>query len=501
MRELQQALIKQKAIYDRAFLPNYIDDEGKKNPYSVQPFPQQEAFLRDTSLTKLARCGNRAAKTFTTCREFSWFIMRKHWYNQKWQTNDYTNSGSKIFWIVGPDFEFCKTVIWEQTLKTLIPEWYYTDDNLEQMLEMTKYQGKEVITAIRFRNGDRLEFKTYQQNLRALMGRAVHAVLVDEMPSDHTILVELVARCLDHDAPLLQGFTPVVHSEDVREYIDNHASLSVHSWSVLDNPKFRDNPERKARLLAEYAQLSDGERAMRLNGDWYYEPKTGRVFDNVHPIIVPDDEVLPRINSSWRQVRVCDPATHRSGFCIFAEDPEDCQWYCIYSTEIEWKNALAKAEDIEKECDRHSHFPSMTYDLSIYDNAETWFGLYVKNTMGRWRPCVKKEKEKLIMLTRDAVVSGKVKFLKMKAAPVVKQIYLYERRDDGSIKKKKDHMLDCLQYFCREMPTPRRVSTVSVIPNDDRDAMKKKFLEDLENEGKQTTRGRMQKRIMNRRLR
>ena len=44
--------------------------------------------------------------------------------------------------------------------------------------------------------------------------------------------------------------------------------------------------------------------------------------------------------------------------------------------------------------------------------------------------------------------------MKYRAAPLVKQIYMYQRKEDGSIRKIKDHMVDCLQYFCRQMPRP-----------------------------------------------
>lgn len=455
--QYEKALLAQKGIYDRAFLPvPKVADGEKVDPFAIKPFPEQEAFLRDVSLTKLARCGNRAAKTFTTMRELSWMLTRKHWYNPRWKSNNYMENGNKIFWCVVPDFEFAKTVIWEQTLKHLIAEWYYTDPvTLTPMIEAPKMAAsKDAVAAIRFRNGDRLEFKTYSQNLRALMGRAVHGVFVDEMPADSQILVELVARCLDWDSPFIMGFTPVVASEEVRSYVDNHASLALHSWSVLDNPHYRDNPVRRARLLAEFANLSVGERDMRIKGDWHYVALGIRVFENVTPVIVPDETVLCRITPDWRQVRVCDPATHRSGFAIFAEDPETNCWYCIEAREIEWRGALAKAEQIEAECDKLATWPEMKYNLSIFDNAESWFGIYVKNTLGRWTACVKKEKEQLIMLTRDAIVTGKIKFLKYRAAPLVKQIYMYQRKEDGSIRKIKDHMVDCLQYFCRQMPNP-----------------------------------------------
>ena len=469
---LREAMLRDKETRGNAFLP--------WEPKAV-PFEKQEAFLRDPHLTKLAQCGNRAAKTTTTMRDLSWRLMRKHWYLDNFlavDDDDYMADGGKIFWLVGPTFDFLKETCWEQYLQKFIPEWYYTDDDFVSGVVMRKEKGVEIIDSVSFRNGDKLVFKTYSQDLKTKMGKAVHGVYIDEMPPHLNILVELVTRTLDNDGCFILGFTPVVHNEEVKEYVDNHKRLHIHRWGLVDNPLFRDNPEKLERALDEWAHLPESMRNMRMTGEWYYESKGQRVFENVDPEIVEDFEVP----DYWRRFRVCDPATHRSGYTCYAEDPADGQWYCIDATEIEWKGKICKATDIEKVLDARVPFDGYRFNFSLYDNAESWFGSHTEGKCGKWRPCVMKRKEHLLMVTREAMVNKKVKFFKKAAAPLIKQIYQYRRKEDGTIHKKKDHMVDTFQYFCREIPKfiPNQVSGSTVNTHEEihakhMEALKKKW--------------------------
>lgn len=412
----------------------------------AEPFLQQLEFLQDTSLTKLARCGNRAAKTFTTNWSLSRKITRSHPWNKRW-FEPYEKSRPKTFWLAGPNFDFLTEVCWKQYLMRLIPRWYYTDDNLVEMISIEKDREKEYVTAVRFRNGDSLEFKTYKQAYLAIMGRAIDHLTVDEMPPSLSVLVELITRTCDRDGEVELGFTPLVENEEIRDWVDNHTTLSIHQWSIDDNPVYRDNPERLKRVLAEWEHLSEPEREARRKGDWYYESDgTERVFENLTPEVVEDFPVP----YWWRQVRVADPASRRTGFSIYAEDPATDEWYCIYAAEYEWKGQLAKAEQLEAEMEK-ARIPGSQYLLSIYDNAEAWFGAYASKG---WIACMQKNKELQIQSTRTAIATRKVKFFKRAAALMIRQIFNYRRREDGTIIKRADHVVDTLQYFCRQMPPP-----------------------------------------------
>lgn len=53
------------------------------------------------------------------------------------------------------------------------------------------------------------------------------------------------------------------------------------------------------------------------------------------------------------------------------------------------------------------------------------------------------------------VAPGKLKFFKRGGALAVAQMKDYKRKKDGiGVVKKNDHVLDCVMYFCREVPKP-----------------------------------------------
>lgn len=451
IQEYQEEVIRQRGRLLKVFIPD--------KP-SAEPFPEQIAFLSDKSNSKLARCGNRAAKTFTTMRDLAWKITRTHWYRQDWNVlkisdkawkdkletpeyeKKYLKAKPRTFWVVGPTYEFVKETMWGMYLEQMIPAWF---------IKEIKLTNQKNIEAVHFINGDVLKCKTYAQQDSTKMGFAVDEVYIDEAPPEKKTITELIVRTFDKDGSITLGFTPIVQNKEIQAYLDSCCSdgtMSLHSWSVLANPHYRDHPERRERVLAEYSHMSEEERNTRLSGAWYIERPNQPVFEGLEPEIV-DDFPVP---DHWRQIRYTDPASHVTGHAIFAEDPATGEWYTIHAQEITW-GKIAKAEDILDVIEALKPTRYFKYYDSVYDNAEAWFGAYGRQY--GYRPCIVKNREAAIMQTRNAVGTKRLKFFRRAAAGAVEQFKEYHYKPDGQgVVKKKDHMLDCVMYFCREIPDP-----------------------------------------------
>jgi hypothetical protein len=449
IEQIQEAELQNRDSILRIFIP----ENGV-----ATPFPAQIGFFRDTTNCRCLRCGNRAAKTFTAMRDLAWKLTRTHWYLQKWnlcslmkkdwkdrigteawETN-YLRAKPKVFWLIGSDYTFVNDVMWGQYLEKMIPPWFIRD------IHRTNQKNIDVIT---FKNGDTLRCKTYMQQDATKMGYAIDDAYMDEMPPDVSLISEISVRTFDKDGGLTLCFTPLVQNEGVKTYVDSsceQGAMSLHSWPISDNPLYRDNPERMARVLAEYSHLPEALRNSRLRGDWYYETPKKAVFEGVEPEEVEDFEVP----QDWRQVRVTDPAAHVTGHAIFAEDPETAVWYCIKGLEISFGD-IATAEQILNHIESLKPHQNFSYYGSIYDNAEAWFGAYGRKY--GYRPCILKNREEAIMTTRSVLSACKVKFFKKGAKAALDQIRNYRFNDDGDkIIKKNDHVVDCVMYFCREIP-------------------------------------------------
>lgn len=447
-----QAIYEEKAFKDNVFLPD--------EPTAV-PFEKQIDFFCDRGPTKLARCGNRSGKTATNFRDLAWRVMHKHPYlNEEYceTVEEYMATKPREYWVAAPDLTFINDVIWNRFLKTYIPQWYYTNDELVPMVSTEKTNGTDFIYSVTFRNGDTIKFRTYSQNLTSKMGASIYGLWLDEPPPSLQMLVELVMRVMDQGGVLSLGFTPVDVPDDIIDWVENHEGLSQHRWSIYDNPVFRDDEVKLNRVLAELKSLPEHKRNLRIHGDWdkEKEKEEDRVWSNVYPVTVKD---FP-IPHNWRQVRVADPAGGVTGFSIFAEDPVpnelgECDWYCIHSEEISLANGKknATAMDIEARMETRAPFPEYQYFMSIYDNAENWFANHAVNKQGQWMPCLLKNVELFNNITRDVVAAGKLKFFAIGAALAVRQ-FMRARRNPktGKISFKKLHAIDTVRYFCPMIP-------------------------------------------------
>jgi hypothetical protein len=227
-------------------------------------------------------------------------------------------------------------------------------------------------------------------------------------------------------------------------------TISLHSWSFLENPLYRDNEDLRNRVLAEYANVPENERKARVRGDWYYETPLAAVFSGLVPEVVEDFD----IPDHWNQVRFTDPAAHTTGHAIFAEDPDTGIWYCTHGLEINF-GVIAKAEEIITEIEKLKPHPDFRYLFSKYDNAEAWFGAYASDRKYGYTANILKNRERAIMDTRKAIGNGRLKFFRRGGHQALLQLRNYHFNKDGDkIVKKKDHILDCVMYFCREIPPP-----------------------------------------------
>ena len=451
IERIQEETLRQRSRLLREFLPGQPD---------AKPFAKQVAFLKDPKQNKIARCGNRAAKTFTMMRDLAWKITRTHWYRQDYNIFDlsdknwkrkldtevyeemYLQTKPQVFWIVGPTYDFVNHTMWGLYLEKMIPSWFVKE---------IKYTNQKNIDSIIFQNGDMIKCKTYSQQDTTKMGFVVNGVYIDEMPPDVQTITELVVRTFDCDGHVTIGFTSLVQNEEIKTYVDKSCeakTMALHQWTIYDNPWYADHPERMQRVLDEYAHMSEEERNARLNGDWYYEIPEKAVFEGCEPIEVEDFHIPPH----WRRCRFTDPASHVTGHAEFAEDPDTGEWYLYLGTQITWGH-IAKAEDIIGRIESYKPNQGFKYLLSKYDNAEAWFGAYAAGV--GYRPCILKNREAAIMMTRNMIGKGRVKFFKHGAKAALDQFRGYRLNKTGdAVVKKNDHILDCLMYFCREIPDP-----------------------------------------------
>jgi len=243
------------------------------------------------------------------------------------------------------------------------------------------------------------------------------------------------------------SFTPLVENDEIRKVLDEHDKIETHQWTIHDNPLYINNPEKMARYLQDVSHLPEHERKARLSGEWYYPEKSGLVFSGTEPTFVQFFE--PPIH--WRRIRCVDPSTHTVGYCEMAEDPESSIWFVTKALEFSWKENVSTKE-LYRTLDNLKPTPQFGYVLSIYDNAESWFGA---NSEGEWQACIYKEKDVCVRNFADLVGEGKIKFIDQVSELLAGEMKIYQKKEGGGYVKKKDHCLDAAMYLARQLPSPR----------------------------------------------
>jgi len=468
-QRLVEAEMRHKEKLENSFIPDQPE---------ARPFPEQEAFFKDLSSQILLRCGNRAAKTFSNIRHLAWVLMRNHPYQLRYNCKklgiEYEKTKPMQIWVGAPSFDFVMDTILKKYLFAMVPKWYYTDDKGNEMITYHAIAEKP-IKSITFRNGDIIQTRSYSQELTTAMGRVIDLVVLDEMPNDRMIISEMVTRTFDCDGTVICGFTPLIENVEIKDYLDEKCktgAMKLHSWSLTANPHYRDNPQRLATVMAEWDCLPPAEREARLNGDWYFESKHGKIYSDCNIDIVKPFE----IPSHWRKARVADPAAHKTGISWFAEDPETNDWFMYQSTEIGKSSVGIDAVTILKEIVRLEQ--STEWALSIYDNHEAWFGAD-EGVRKLFRPSIQKNINAGIMESKKLFNQGRLKIFET-CGDAIRQIQDIEWSAEGKPKgKSKMHMLDTILYFCREVPPPPKIKPTPPRPRSEQEIALEKLKETL----------------------
>lgn len=321
-------------------------------------------------------------------REFAWILEDNHPY---WKRPVHWGTGPLTMLIVGQDRRQIELNLWEGKLKPLLnaDEWREVRSSSSLQWVEHKTKGHKVVLLS--------HTDSSEKNRKAVQGWVAHALWLDEMPSSIKMLNELMSRVNSMRGSFIATFSPMLRSPEVRKLIESMSPPigDVYRFSKLDNPIV----DREAEL-AKVAGLPESLRNTVLYGEWL--PSDGAVYyydADLHGGPLPET-----YSRSWRHVAVADPATEsKTGFSLWAEDPQTGQWWCTQSdyitiskipTEIisEIERRLAGHNVIERRC----------------DSAEGWFIRQANNMGFPWRAVEYKNgtpKDTMIRLFQEALGS------------------------------------------------------------------------------------------------
>lgn len=295
---------------------------GEMQVYDITVAHPDHNYICDGYVT-----GN-SGKSQTGRREVAWLFTDTH---PKFQRPKMWGSGPIQMIIMGRTLDQVENSLWRD-LKKFFPEGSYREIR----------QGTALKKAIHLETKNEILFMSHHGSEHAAekaQSYKCQYVWLDEMPRKKNIIEELQRRIQDVDGRMLATFTPKIVSREVRKMVDGAVAPWSKKYNILmfERPDYSE--EKKQQILAEISMLSKKEQATILSGAWMEDD------DAVYS--VPDELFEDPVGYSpqWRHVESIDPG-NRTGFTIWAENPETGIWYCVlakYLDNMQDQNELIAA--------------------------------------------------------------------------------------------------------------------------------------------------------------
>lgn len=406
-----------------------------------RPTETQQQILSDIHnvLCRYVVAGNQSGKTQLGARECAWIFDDNHpTFNSKeaWGDRPLTMI------VLGRTTKQMQEELWERKIKPHLDPQNYHEAKSAGVLQSVKHKV----------NGNTIIFISHnnvneaRQNAQAFVA---HWVWLDEMPNSVSLFAELEMRTVANRGRFLATFTPLIKNLEIKNKIET-SSLPTgkkYQFGMLDNPIYAG---REEDIIAQFSSLPEGERNARLHGEWFFGERTVYNFE-------PEAHIADPVNysPSWRHMEVVDPAASSdSGYTLWAECPNTKVWFLIKAKYI----AGMAATDLIRSFQQESHGVNIIKRRS--DPHEVFFikeankqriyyeGVYAK-TAGMKMDLIKNVQEMLNM--------GRIKISNWAGEDIIEEFVSCQWSDnkvDTIQFKSRFHILDAVQYFCYDIPTP-----------------------------------------------
>ena len=238
-----------------------------------------------------------------------------------------------VIWAAANTWPLVGKLLWQEKIKQYIPacqisypiSWHNKQD--------------EIPREIRLLNGNRIEFKAYEQGRKSFEGRAIDAFYGDEQCKSDSegIWQEIQARLLDKNGFSAQSMTPIIPQSWLEERIDGLPETDDVFYADLnDNRKSRGGYIDDKEIDLMISQWPVEVQETRIKG--HFAAFAGAVYKtfrrSVH-VIEPFD-----IPKDWTRYRVIDWGFNNPFVSLWMARDTDRRWY-VYCEYYQARETLA----------------------------------------------------------------------------------------------------------------------------------------------------------------
>jgi len=236
-------------------------------------------------------------------------------------------------WAAANTWPLVGKLLWKEKIKEYIPSY--------QISYPISWHNKqdEIPREIRLLNGNRIEFKAYEQGRKAFEGRAIDAFYGDEQCKSDSegIWQEIQARLMDKKGFSAQSMTPIIPQSWLAERIESLPDTDEVFYADLnDNRKSRGGYIDDAEIDLLISQWPAEIQETRIKG--YFASFAGAVYKTFNRAIHVVNQF--KIPKEWPRYRVIDFGFNNPFACLWMARDPDRRWY-VYAEHYQARELLA----------------------------------------------------------------------------------------------------------------------------------------------------------------
>jgi phage terminase large subunit len=235
-------------------------------------------------------------------------------------------------WTAANTWPLVGKLLWSEKIKTYLP--------ISQIHSVNWHnKGAEIPAELRLVNGNRIEFKAYEQSRKSFEGRAIDAFYGDEQCKSDSegIWQEIQARLIDKNGFSAQSMTPIIPQTWLEERIEALPETDEVFYADLDdNRKSRGGYIDDREIDELIAQWPADIQETRIKG--YFAAFAGAVYKTFNRAI---HVITPfKIPADWLRYRAIDWGFNNPFVCLWLARDPDRRWY-VYAEHYQARETLA----------------------------------------------------------------------------------------------------------------------------------------------------------------
>jgi len=237
-----------------------------------------------------------------------------------------------VIWAAANTWPLVGKLLWTEKIKKYLP--------MSQIASIVWHNKQdEIPKELRLVNGNRIEFKDYEQGRKVFEGRAIDAFYGDEQCKSDSegIWTEIQARLLDNNGFSAQSMTPIIHQPWLEERIKGLPDSDAVFYADLnDNRKSRGGYVDDHEIDLRISQWPEEVRETRIKGHFAaFQGAVYKLFSRDTHVIKPFD-----IPTDWDLYRAIDWGFNNPFVCLWLARDPDRRWY-VYAEHYKAQETLA----------------------------------------------------------------------------------------------------------------------------------------------------------------